>query len=81
MGNLLSFLIPRCILRMFRRADPKEKGSDHLPDDVESQTRAATIKRRALLVGISYCSPSNTWSRLDGPHEDVDQYRELLMSA
>jgi hypothetical protein len=81
MGNLLSFLIPRRILRMFRRADPKDKGSVHLPGDEESQRAVATTKRRALLVGISYCSPSNTWSRLDGPHEDVDQYRELLMSA
>lgn len=38
-------------------------------------------KRRALLVGITYTDPSNTWSQLDGPHGDVDQYRDLLIGA
>jgi hypothetical protein len=49
---------------------------EHLPDDVHDKT-----KRRALLVGITYSSPSNTWSQLDGPHGDVDQYQDLLISA
>jgi len=49
--------------------------NEHLPDDVHDKT-----KRRALLVGITYPT-SNTWSQLDGPHDDVDQYRDLLISA
>jgi hypothetical protein len=32
-------------------------------------------------VGIAYSSPDNTWSQLEGSHEDVDRYRELLISA
>ena len=47
-----------------------------LPDDAHDKS-----KRRALLVGITYSSPSNTWSELDGPHGDVDQYRDLLICA
>ncbi|KAI0277926.1 caspase domain-containing protein [Russula aff. rugulosa BPL654] len=38
-------------------------------------------KHRALLVGITYTSPSNTWAELNGPHEDVDRYRDLLIST
>ena len=45
--------------------------------DVETKRRT---KRRALLVGISYTSPWNTWPPLDEPHGDVDQYRDLLVS-
>ncbi len=54
---------------------PDDAHNKHLPDDVHDKTR-----RRALLVGITY-STSNTWSQLDGPHGDVDQYRDLLISA
>lgn len=39
------------------------------------------MKRRALLVGITYSAPFNKWSPLEGPHHDVDQFRELLISA
>jgi ankyrin repeat protein len=39
------------------------------------------IKRRALLVGITYSSESNTWPQLDDPHHDVDRYQKLLISA
>jgi hypothetical protein len=56
--------------------DPDDAQNEHLTDDVHDDT-----KRRALLVGITYSSPSNTWSQLDGPHGDVDQYRDLLISA
>ncbi|KAI0246856.1 caspase domain-containing protein [Lactifluus subvellereus] len=59
-------------------------GPIQLPDYEEAQEGqrdVPTEKRRAVLVGITYCSPSNTWSRLDGPHGDVDRYRELLMST
>ena len=52
--------------------------------DVQEETQTAraapTSKRRALLVGISYRhSLSELWSSLDGPHEDVDRFRELLI--
>ena len=55
---------------------PDDTHNGHLSDDVHDKP-----KRRALLVGITYSSPSNTWSPLDGPHGDVDQYRDLLISA
>ncbi|KAI9458149.1 caspase domain-containing protein, partial [Lactarius psammicola] len=35
-------------------------------------------KRQALLVGISYSGDHNTWPALDGPHEDVDRFAQLL---
>ena len=60
---------------------PKDGDKIHLPDDVDNKTQGAATKRRALLVGISYSHPSNTWSPLDGPHGDVDRYRDLLVSA
>jgi hypothetical protein len=60
---------------------PSTKGSIRLPEDVDAKTEGAATKRRALLVGISYSTPSNTWSPLDGPHGDVDRYRDLLISA
>jgi len=41
----------------------------------------ASLKRRALLIGITYTGPHNKWSQLDGPHGDVDRYRDLLTSA
>jgi hypothetical protein len=55
---------------------PDDAPNEHLSDDVHDKT-----KRRALLVGITYSSPWNTWSELDGPHGDVDQYLNLLISA
>jgi hypothetical protein len=60
---------------------PDDVHNKHLPDDVHDKTKGVETKRRALLVGITYSSPSNTWSQLDGPHGDVDQYRDLLISA
>jgi hypothetical protein len=55
----------------------------HLPpaEDQGEQKVDIPIKRRALLVGISYSGPHNTWSRLDGPYDDVDRYHGLLISA
>ena len=52
--------------------------------DVQEETQSAraapTSKRRALLVGISYHhSLSEPWSPLDGSHEAVDRFRELLI--
>ena len=40
------------------------------------------MKRRALLVGIAYSDTfSNMWPRLYGSHDDVDNYRERLISG
>ena len=40
------------------------------------------MKRLALLVGITYPNASSSmWPQLEGPHDDVDNYRELLVSA
>lgn len=41
----------------------------------------ASLKRRALLIGITYTGPHNKWTPLDGPHGDVDRYQDLLTSA
>jgi hypothetical protein len=60
---------------------PDEEHNGRVPDDVHDKTKGVETKRRALLVGITYSSPSNTWSQLDGPHGDVDQYRDVLISA
>jgi F-box-like len=54
--------------------------SDH-PIAISIRTWNKSHKHRALLVGITYTGPSNTWTKLDGPHEDVDRYRDLLISA
>jgi hypothetical protein len=90
---MCTVLLPRRIRRLFKfRKTGSSKGSVHLstdglPTDEESQSKgilnitSTTRKRRALLVGITYCSPSNTWDRLDGPFDDVERYRELLISA
>jgi len=46
-----------------------------------SATEVRQMKRRALLVGITYSNTSsNMWPQLYGPHDDVDRYRELLVS-
>ncbi|KAN0136668.1 Caspase domain containing protein [Lactarius tabidus] len=38
------------------------------------------LKRRALLVGISYAhGPTDTWWELENPHQDVDMFRDLLV--
>ncbi|KAH9977501.1 hypothetical protein BJV74DRAFT_888427 [Russula compacta] len=37
------------------------------------------MKRRALLVGVTY-SGSTNWPQLDGPHNDVDRIRDLLIT-
>jgi hypothetical protein len=60
---------------------PDDAHNNHHPDDVHHKTKDVEAKRRALLVGITYTNPWNTWSQLDGPHGDVDQYRGLLISA
>jgi hypothetical protein len=55
--------------------------SKHLSEDVHHKTNDGETKRRALLIGITYTNPWNTWSQLDGPHGDVDQYQDLLLNT
>jgi hypothetical protein len=51
-------------------------------EDSEVEATGATPKRRALLVGISYQhTQSNMWMPLDGPHEDVERFRKLLLET
>jgi hypothetical protein len=66
-----------------RNPTPDDARNKYLPraDDVHDKTKDVETKRQALLVGITYSSPTNTWSQLDGPHGDLDQYRDLLISA
>jgi len=45
------------------------------------EKEAASLKRRALLIGITYTGPHNKWSPLDGPYGDVDRYRDLLIAT
>jgi hypothetical protein len=52
-----------------------------VPEVVHDIGKDMEPKRRGLLVGITYTNPWNTWSQLDGPHEDVDRYRDLLIST
>ncbi len=60
--------------------DSDDAHNKHPPDNVHNNTKDEASRRRALLIGITY-SKSNTWSQLDDPHGDVDQYRNLLISA
>ncbi|KAI0293727.1 caspase domain-containing protein [Multifurca ochricompacta] len=79
MGSHISRLFSDCIVWPFGMTKPA--GPIHLPEDEETKREDSTPKRRALLVGISYSGPFNTWSRLDGPHGDVDHFRELLVGS
>ena len=56
---------------------------DRIPlDRDKSATEVRPMKRRALLVGITYSNTSGKmWPQLYGPHDDVDRYRELLVSG
>ena len=45
-----------------------------------SPTLCPPMKRRALLIGISYVhSRSQTWRSLESPHKDVDNMMNLLI--
>ena len=56
--------------------------STHLStQNQDDRQKVASFRRRALLVGITYTGPHNKWSPLDGPHDDVDRYRDVLTSA
>ena len=63
--------------------DASVNASTHPPStqNQDDKHEVASLKRRALLVGITYTGPDNKWPPLDGPHRDVDRYRELLTSA
>ena len=54
-----------------------------LPDSQEQSTvHVPGPKRRALLVGISYeGSIDPVWTPLEHPHDDVDNFRKLLISV
>jgi hypothetical protein len=87
---MCTVLLPRRIRRLFKfksRKTGSSKGSVHQPTDEESPAMgnlnvlSITRKRRALLVGITYRNPSNTWDPLEGAFDDVERYRELLISA
>jgi hypothetical protein len=70
------------IVDLSKRTHPSERlRLTDVEEDTQSAARAgSTTKRRALLVGISYHhSPSPIWAPLDGPHEDVDRFRKLLI--
>ena len=83
MGSCLSTILPRRTASTLASDSVGVKGSPHLsPANEEGDKKDnVTMKRRALLVGIAYSSPSNTWPSLDGPHGDVNRCRELLLSA
>ena len=88
MGALLSSLRTRCINIWFRLSKwlpyrPWWAGSPYQkpPHDVEKgerQVHDLTPKRRALLVGIGY-HDSTRRNPLSGPHDDVDNFRDLLI--
>ncbi|KAN0136650.1 Caspase domain containing protein [Lactarius tabidus] len=72
------------IINLSKRIHPSERIQlTSVEEDTQSVARAGpTTKRRALLVGISYHhSPSDIWPPLDGPHEDVNRFRELLIGT
>jgi hypothetical protein len=84
MGSCLSSILPRPKPNKSKSAGMEEETHPQPVDERDNNAvvEAAQIRRRALLVGITYTNPpSNTWSPLDGPHGDVDRYRELLTSA
>ncbi|KAH9991896.1 caspase domain-containing protein [Russula vinacea] len=88
MGALLSSLYSHCTTfwsRWFQWL-PLWPGShpDHDPlgdaEGGESKAHLPTPKRRALLVGITYHDSTDPiWTPLDGPHIDVDHFRNLLI--
>ena len=76
MITLIKTLLSRCFRWPFGMANTT--GTIRLPDDEEDKSDGQRSKRRALLVGISYNGDHNKWPALDGPHEDVDRFRQLL---
>jgi hypothetical protein len=88
MGSFISS-ISRCFSFYFHRLtnfnghvrlpepDPEE---GKLSGTIIGPTVGPKLKRRALLVGISYAhSQSETWWELEHPHKDVDMFRDLLV--
>jgi len=82
-SELLSDGIHRELLSngIHSKPSPDEEHNIRVPDDAHSKPKDVKTKRRALLVGITYNNPWNKWSSLDGPHGDVDQYRDLLINT
>jgi hypothetical protein len=90
MGSFISS-ISRCFSFYFHKLT-NFNGHVRLPEpDPEEGKPSGTIigptvgpklKRRALLVGISYAhSQSETWWELEHPHKDVDMFRDLLVGT
>ncbi|KAI0290173.1 caspase domain-containing protein [Russula brevipes] len=94
MGSLFSSLLRYCttrprLLRAGHSTPPHEdsesqgESEDSETEDEDEATGATpTPKRRALLVGISYLfTQSKIWTPLEGPHEDVERFRKLLLET
>ena len=88
MGALLSSLYSHCTTfwsRWFQwlpHWPGSQPGHDPLGDAEggESKAHLPTPKRRALLVGITYYDSTDPiWTPLEGPHIDVDHFRNLLI--
>ena len=82
-GSLLSSFYSRCLESCFP-CITNPNGHIRLPDEEEDEPQDASmfpkVKRRALVVGISYVhSQSETWWPLEHPHQDADMFRDLLV--
>jgi hypothetical protein len=64
--------------RTVRLSDDDDDDDDDDEDKLEDKSEGPTSKRCALLVGISYNGAYNQWPALNGPHNDVDRFRQLL---
>lgn len=83
MGSFLSTIYHSYISLCFRRILNLD-GRVHLPDVEKGKSQDTSIvpkkKQRALLVGICYArNKSDTWWPLETPHQDVDQFWNLLV--
>jgi hypothetical protein len=76
MGTLISSLYARCCCCLRRT-----NNNIRLPDLEEGKgVEGPTPKRRGLLVGICY-NGSKNWNPLEGPHKDIDNFRDLLIGV
>ncbi|KAI9440267.1 caspase domain-containing protein [Lactarius psammicola] len=85
MGSFLSSIYSRYLSFCFRRI-VNPTGRIRLSDVEEGKTQGTSIsprvRRRALLVGISYAQTQNeTWCSLDNPHGDVDLFWKILVGV
>ena len=83
MGSILGYIYSLC-LWLYRRCIINPSRRIRFPgvDECELQGTSIgpTVKRRALLVGISYANiESDLWPSLETPHQDVDLFWNLLV--